>query len=208
MSTTDSYIGHIYVDRWSQCCEPLLLGLFGAHKKKICLECFHWSGVAGWSHSKYRVAILFYRCWKLNKNVVEKGANVDLLKFESLNAFLVFSVFTDSACFFPISGPLLPNMPTIYHSMVRLGKGQAILGGQAAKLGTNDVYQAKIYSMTCSNRNCNISLLDRELSVPKGFFVAIPIPDTISGCITGGKNYFQKDHKRSIQPNICFTPQI
>ena len=71
--------------------------------------------------------------------------------------------------------------------MVRLGKGQAILGGSS---GTD--YQAKIYSMTCSNRNCIISLLNRELSVPKGYFVAIPIPDTISGCITGGKNDFQK----------------
>ena len=68
------------------------------------------------------------------------------------------------------------------HSMVRLGKGQAILGGWS-----NNVYQAKIYSMTCSNRNCMISLLDRELSVPRQDFVAIPIPDTISGCITGGR---------------------
>ena len=65
--------------------------------------------------------------------------------------------------------------------MVRLGKGQALLGGR-----TYQDDQAKIYSLTCSNRNCIISLLDRELSVPKGYFVAIPIPDTISGCITGG----------------------
>jgi hypothetical protein len=74
--------------------------------------------------------------------------------------------------------------------MVRLIKGQAILGGQS--IGD---YQAKIYSMSCSNRNCLISLLKRELSVPRGDFVAIPIPDTISGCITGGKNYFQKFQK-------------
>ena len=71
--------------------------------------------------------------------------------------------------------------------MVRLGKGQAILGGKST-----NVYQAKIYLMTCSNRNCIISLLDRELSAPKAEFVAIPIPDTISGCITGGKNDFWK----------------
>ena len=50
--------------------------------------------------------------------------------------------------------------------------------------------------MTCSNRNCILSLLDRELSVPKGNFVAIPIPDTISGCITGGKNFLQTYPKR------------
>ena len=68
--------------------------------------------------------------------------------------------------------------------MVKLGKGQAILGGN-----NNGVYQAKIYSMTCSNMNCTISLLNRELSVPKRDVVAIPIPDTTSGCITGGKNH-------------------
>ena len=71
--------------------------------------------------------------------------------------------------------------------MVKLGKGQAILGGSSG-----GAYQSKIYSMTCSNRNCIISLLNRELSVPNNKFVAIPIPDTISGCITGGKNYIQK----------------
>ena len=108
-----------------------------------------------------------------------------LSNLKSLNKFLVFSVFTDSN--FQISGPLLP-ITLWHHSMVRLGKGQAILGGR----GGNSIYHAKIYSMTCSNRNCIISLLDRELSVPKSIFVAIPIPDTISGCITGGKNYIPK----------------
>ena len=88
--------------------------------------------------------------------------------------------------------------------MVRLGKGQAILGGSNI-----NGYQAKIYSMTCSNRNCIISLLDRELSVPKYGFVAIPIPDTISGCITGGRNIFQKNlqniymYKQTLVSPLC-----
>ena len=47
--------------------------------------------------------------------------------------------------------------------------------------------EAKILLMGCYNKNCAISILNKELSVPKGWFVAIPIPDTISGCITGGK---------------------
>ena len=92
--------------------------------------------------------------------------------------------------FFKTSGPLLP-IPLAIHSMVRLGKGQAILGGRTYESDYKSD-QAKIYSMTCSNRNCIISLLERELSVPKGYFVAIPIPDTISGCITDGKNYIKK----------------
>ena len=77
--------------------------------------------------------------------------------------------------------------------MVRLGKGQAILGGDGG-LSNND-RQVKIYSMTCSNRNCIISLLNRELSVPRDNFVAIPIPDTITGCITDGKKNPKKNQK-------------
>ena len=70
--------------------------------------------------------------------------------------------------------------------MVKLGKKQAILGGNF-----EGFYQNKIYSITCSNRNCHILVLDRELSVAKGIFVAIPIPDKMSGCITGGKYNFK-----------------
>jgi hypothetical protein len=76
--------------------------------------------------------------------------------------------------------------------MVRLGKGQAILGGRSI-----EGYHSKIPSMTCSNRNCIILLLNRELSVPKGSFVAISISDTISGCITKGRIDFQKNLKTS-----------
>ena len=85
--------------------------------------------------------------------------------------------------FFQIPGPLLPKRLG-GASMVRLGKGQAILGGRVH----TEPYQTKIYSMTCSNRNCIITLLNKELTVPKKAFVAIPIPDKISGCITGGNH--------------------
>ena len=86
------------------------------------------------------------------------------------------------------------------HSMVRLGKGQAILGGMS-----NGIFQAKIYSMTCSNKNCIISLLDRKLSAPRYQFLAIPIPDTISGCITGGKKNPNKS-KSYLQTKHLFYP--
>ena len=92
--------------------------------------------------------------------------------------------------------------------MVILGKGQAILGGQRPGYCREEgVYHSKIYSLTCSNRNCIISLLDRELSVQKGYFVAIPIPDTISGCITGGKNYLkEKTPKKLHNQTYLFHP--
>ena len=86
--------------------------------------------------------------------------------------------------------------------MVRLGKGQAILGGISNGV---TVHHSKIYLMTCSNRNCTIILLNRQLSVPKGSFVAISIPDTITGCITDGKNDFLKKHKK-FSVNKCLFP--
>ena len=101
--------------------------------------------------------------------------------------------------FFPTSGPLLP-IPLGSHSMVRLGNAQAILGGNS-----NNVYQSKIYLMTCSNWNCIISLLSRELSVARDDFVAIPIPDSISGCVTGGTIIFLFLNETSMLPNVCFT---
>ena len=118
---------------------------------------------------------------KRDWNTVKKPLLI--IKFESLNKLLVFSVFTGFTLFFQISGPLSPLSG---HSMVRLRKGQAILGG------SGDFIYRFVFLMTCSNRNCIISLLNKVLSAPKQRFVAIPIPDTISECITGGKNHIQK----------------
>ena len=69
------------------------------------------------------------------------------------------------------------------HSMVILGLGQAIIGGRAAD---ND-YRKEIYHYTCYHHNCTISLLNHFLEVPRANFVAIPIPDSISGCIADSK---------------------
>ena len=66
--------------------------------------------------------------------------------------------------------------------MVQLGNGLAIIGGYG-----NGNYQSKIHLLICMNRNCSISTLSQELSVPRELFLAIPIPDTITGCISGGK---------------------
>jgi hypothetical protein len=73
--------------------------------------------------------------------------------------------------------------------MVRLGKGQAILGGtsKAAR------FETKIYSMDCSNRNCTISLLNRELAFARTVFVAFPIPDKLLGCTTEDNINFQNN---------------
>ena len=88
--------------------------------------------------------------------------------------FIIFTLFN-------ILGPELPTQ--LYgHSMVSLGFGQAILGG------ANDFgYQRKIYGLTCSNQIFDISVLSQDLSVPRMYFVAILVPDTISGCVTESK---------------------
>ena len=85
--------------------------------------------------------------------------------------------------------------------MVKLGHGQALIGGKS-----NGIYSTKIYFMFCSNRNFILSSLNREISFPRGWFEAIPIPDEISGCITGGNPDFKKNQKFIyVQPNICLT---
>ena len=75
-------------------------------------------------------------------------------------------------------------MDLIRHSMVQLGNGLAIIGGYG-----NGNLQDKIHLFSCMNKNCSIHQLDQVLSLPRLLFVAIPIPDTLSGCITGGKKF-------------------
>ena len=100
--------------------------------------------------------------------------NLTQVHLEHMYAFLSFT------------GPKLP-MRLFRHAMVQLGNGQALIGG-----GGNGQYQDKIYLFSCMNRNCSIHLLDQVLSLPRYWFVAIPIPDTLSGCITGGKKFYKK----------------
>ena len=80
------------------------------------------------------------------------------------------------------AGPDLP-IELYGQSMVTLGLGQALLGG----LDANWVYQNEIYHFTCYQQDCTISLLNQLLETPRRFFVAIPIPDSTSGCISDSK---------------------
>ena len=78
------------------------------------------------------------------------------------------------------------------HAMVQLGNGQAIIGGGGCDVYSGCNVQAKIHLLHCMNRNCSISTLNQELSVPRQQFLAIPIPDTITVCISGGKKCQKK----------------
>ena len=86
------------------------------------------------------------------------------------------------------------------HSMVQLGNGQAILGGYRGNRFINSGYghtrlngaQTRIYYLTCINRNCKISLLNKVIRDARKMTLVIPIPDNISGCITGGKESLEK----------------
>ena len=80
-------------------------------------------------------------------------------------------------------GPELP-IPLSGHCMVPLELGLAIIGGE-----TNEEYTKKTYHLKCSQKTCDISKLGAELSIARGHFVAIPIPDHLSGCVTEGKGY-------------------
>ena len=94
-----------------------------------------------------------------------------------------------------VAGPSLP-MPLFGHSMVPLGLGQAILGGAIARDVYSDginkfpldvEFERKIHFLSCLQLRCHIITLNQELNVPRGYFMAIPIPDSISGCISKSK---------------------
>ena len=81
-----------------------------------------------------------------------------------------------------LSGPSLPNpLMDITQSTAPLGKGQAIFGGH-----NNYTSQNKIYVINCFSGECLISQLKQEISAPRSLSMVIPLPDTISGCVTGG----------------------
>ena len=86
------------------------------------------------------------------------------------------------------TGPNL-SIPLWGHSMVPLSNGQAILGGNYFNKGTNQQveWNPNIYFLTCSNLECNIQTMTQTASFLATYFVAIPIPDDMSGCIFRGK---------------------
>ena len=77
-------------------------------------------------------------------------------------------------------GPYLPT-DLKNHEMVPLAGGQVILGGLSS-----DGVQNKLYYLTSENMDIAISEMSTVLSFARWNFVTIPIPDMISGCITGG----------------------
>ena len=94
----------------------------------------------------------------------------------------------DKVCTNYFSGPDL-SIPLWGHSMVPLSNGQAILGGTFFIYGIMDQreFNPNIYFLTCSNLECNIQTMTQTASFLATSFVAIPIPDDMSGCIFRGK---------------------
>ena len=82
--------------------------------------------------------------------------------------------------FFLFTGPDL-EVPLSGHSMITLGLGQAIIGGES-----KGQYQKTIYHFECSQLNCYISILELELAIPRASFVAMALPDHLSGCVSKG----------------------
>ena len=70
--------------------------------------------------------------------------------------------------------------------MVVLGLGQVIIGGY----DSNYIGQSKIYHLKCSQHNWDVTVLVKELSIPRGLLMAITIPDKIAGCISESKFRF------------------
>ena len=70
--------------------------------------------------------------------------------------------------------------------MVAVGHGQAILGGR----DDDNVVQSKIYLILCSQHVWDVTTLDKELSIARTRFMAIPIPDHLSECISESRLRF------------------
>ena len=70
--------------------------------------------------------------------------------------------------------------------MVAVGHGQVILGGE----DDDHVLQSKIYIVKCSQNVWDITALEKELSIPILSFLAIPIPDHLSRCISESRLRF------------------
>ena len=109
-----------------------------------------------------------------------------------------------------IAGPILPT-PLKSHAMVQLGYGQVLFGGVSdydvqTGASTNSFHSERnrIFFLTCFSRTCSISMLNQQISLPRSSFVTIPLPDTISGCITGGK-YFRVNCKGKAIDNVIGT---
>ena len=71
-------------------------------------------------------------------------------------------MFIDKPTFHMITGPDLP-VALSGHSMVKLGFGQAIIGGE-----TNEGYTKNIYHLECSQETCDISKFGSELLLARG----------------------------------------
>ena len=96
-----------------------------------------------------------------------------------------------------VTGPEMPHKIAAQF-MVPLGNGQAICGGY---LSTKDLDETTdlILFFTCSNMNCQIETLEQKLYVRASHFLMIPIPDTISGCVSEGIGF-------SLIDNCIYTP--
>ena len=101
------------------------------------------------------------------------------LKF-NLKPFVI-----DCVSYLMILGPDIPELLS-GHSMVALGLGQAIIGGKNDLL-TTTIYSKKIYHLERSRGDFAISRILSELSIPLASFMAIPIPEFFSGCISEGE---------------------
>ena len=62
--------------------------------------------------------------------------------------------------------------------MVRVGFDIIVLGGSSNK----DVYDPKLFKLSCTNDICQWETLAQKLQTPRRFFVAIPIQDDFVKC--------------------------
>ena len=77
-----------------------------------------------------------------------------------------------------------PNLPKkLYgHAVIGLENDLLVLGGNSGFW-----YEKAIHRLSCANADCIWTTMKQALKVRRQYFVAIPIPDSLSGCINESK---------------------
>ena len=68
------------------------------------------------------------------------------------------------------------------HEMVRIGRDLVVLGGVKGGIISGFDFSQSLFKLSCANNICQWETLSQKLLVPKGMFVAIPIPDSFIKC--------------------------
>ena len=79
------------------------------------------------------------------------------------------------------TGPPIPKS-LMLHEIVKIGRDLVVLGGVYGGVVLGFDFSDSLFKLSCTNNKCQWETLPQKLSVPRGMFVSIPIPDNFIKC--------------------------